>query len=217
MMPADDSDKVTVDTEAPSGLARFDLEENNLITDEESCTWTKFGPWSQCSQSCGGGLQIRLRRTDGESRYCKEGRREARWCNTQSCPSQDTTTTTQQPVVTFLTDEPQPAVITDQDQTPLQANPTVRCYRCGSLFSPQDTDCTQFDPEDPDQQVRCQEGEVCLYYSWNTDSVIRECFMPGSVLLGDINDPILPSETCSLQAVDSSSFACTCTTDLCNG
>ena len=46
-------------TEIPLGLARFNLDSNNLIADEESCNWTKFGPWSQCSQSCGGGLQIR--------------------------------------------------------------------------------------------------------------------------------------------------------------
>ena len=76
-------------------------------------------------------------------------------------------------------------------------------------------------PQDPGQQKLCSVGEACLYYSWRKSSssraVIRECF-PTSVLLGTIEQPVLPQPSCSPMAVETGDIqACICTTDLCSG
>ena len=76
-------------------------------------------------------------------------------------------------------------------------------------------------PQDPGQQKLCATGEACLYYSWRKSSssraVIRECF-PTSVLLGTIEQPVLPQPSCSPMAVETGDIqACICTTDLCSG
>ena len=76
-------------------------------------------------------------------------------------------------------------------------------------------------PQDPGQQKLCSVGEACLYYSWRKSSssraVIRECF-PTSVLLGTIEQPVLPAPSCSPMAVETGDIqACICTTDLCSG
>ena len=43
----------------------------------------------------------------------------------------------------------------------------VRCHQCGSLFSDGgNSDCTEFDETDPSHQGLCQQGEVCLLYTW---------------------------------------------------
>ena len=75
--------------------------------------------------------------------------------------------------------------------------------------------------QDLGQQKLCSVGEACLYYSWRKSSsslaVIRECF-PTSVLLGTIEQPVLPAPSCSPMAVETGDIqACICTTDLCSG
>ena len=85
---------------------------NLLPAEVQSCGWSKFGPWSECSLSCGGGLQIRLRQPSGDQAdlvECKAARREARWCNPAPCPltppavSTTTTTTTATTTTTTTT------------------------------------------------------------------------------------------------------------------
>ena len=54
------------------------------------CKWTEFSLWSECSQSCGGGVQSRertieiLARNGGQP--CRGETREKRQCNTHKCP-----------------------------------------------------------------------------------------------------------------------------------
>ena len=63
-----------------------------------NCVWSRYGSWSECSQSCGGGEQVRVRRVKtqaaGGGRECRGGTRERRKCNQVSCPVRLTTTST---------------------------------------------------------------------------------------------------------------------------
>ena len=99
-------------------------------------------------------------------------------------------------------------------------NTRVECFTCGSLFSTDAPECPQFDPTDPNQRQTCEVGEACLFYSWKKAeddfAVIRECF-PTSVLLGSLDNPVVPRADCRAESVESESIkACICTTDLCN-
>ena len=307
-----DSDEGSTDnvisdiTELPK-LARHD--QLNIINDimtkeEEECDYSDFGSWSECTRSCGGGMQIRLKRPRQKSSVCQRVIQEGRWCNAQECSDSDGSTATfrEEAVTTKNTDFYEPTtsqladyetdnkVITAQyfDETTtfsgdsttndprdyietgtntieitevvtevnlinsttkdpmavessslasvktstttttrvLQDNivpvlSRVKCFTCGSLFSSEAKVCDEFSVDNIDQQVECGVGEVCLHYTWVADdlemSVIRECFTPDSILLGDVNDPILPTDNCQPRAIDANQYACTCTEDLCNG
>ena len=70
----------------------------------------------------------------------------------------------------------------------------VRCYQCGSLFSDSGSPvCDQFSPGNNDQQGHCDQGQVCLFYSWTradgTKSNIREC-MDEAIILGSSDNPL---------------------------
>jgi len=96
----------------------------------------------------------------------------------------------------------------------------VRCHVCGSLFDTSAPDCPRYDKNDPAQIRTCDIGEACLYYSWqkaeNDYAVIRECFST-SILLGSLDNPVLPSSSCSPEPVESDVItACLCTSDMCN-
>ncbi|XP_042302856.1 papilin isoform X3 [Sceloporus undulatus] len=59
-------------------------------TKRQSNFWGRWGEWGECSQSCGGGVSIRVRRcysqrTDGGS-SCIGPTRSYRSCNVQKCP-----------------------------------------------------------------------------------------------------------------------------------
>merc|ERR1712025_818668 len=79
-----------------------------------------------------------------------------------------------------------------------------------------------FNKEDTSQLKTCDEGQACLFYSYEKAEsefeTIRECFST-SILLGSIERPVVPSETCRPQPVDAddSIQACICTTDFCSG
>ena len=53
------------------------------------CMWSRFGEWSQCSASCGGGTQRRSRRVlldaTGGGRRCSGKSEETKSCNLNSC------------------------------------------------------------------------------------------------------------------------------------
>ena len=259
-----DSTQPTLDR----GRDNLNLEENAVPdkVDEKECQYSEFGPWSECSLSCGGGMQIRVRtiQTGAEFATCRRKMREGRMCNTNKCPiipEDDTTTTVANELTTTTTalaadvttditgdkmmDEDKMATTTitgddygtanldNNDPTEKSLSPIndnlrpqqipqgrVRCYSCGSLFSKSLEVCDEFNPDDRGQEVECEEGEVCLMYSWLSGpsySTVRECFQPDSLLLGSAEDPILPSASCDPVNIDEITFACTCTTDLCNG
>ena len=96
---------------------------------------------------------------------------------------------------------------------------SIKCFSCGSLFSSEAEVCDEFDESDPEQVVECGAGEVCLFYSWISSraevNIVRECLPEDSILLGDSR--LTASSSCSPQSIDSTSSACTCNTDLCNG
>ena len=55
------------------------------------CVWGSFGPWSECSATCGArGSQTRkrvaLREAANGGKDCRGGNEERRSCNTKSCP-----------------------------------------------------------------------------------------------------------------------------------
>ena len=241
------------------------MDRENAVSDnvdEKECRYSEFGPWSECSLSCGGGMQIRVRTIQSGAEFATCGRkmREGRICNTQSCPiiPDDTTvvnelatTTTElttdattdivgdkmnddeMNITTMTGDDYVTADLdnnetTEQSLSPISDNlrplpmsqGRVRCYNCGSLFSTSQKVCEEFNPDDRGQVVECEAGEVCLLYSWLSGpsySTVRECFKPNSLLLGSTEAPILPSPSCDPVSIDEMTFACTCTTDLCNG
>ena len=254
---------------ADRGRDNLNQEENAVPdkVDEKECQYSEFGPWSECTLSCGGGMQIRVRTIQAGAEFatCRRKMREGRMCNTNKCPvipeedsttvaNELTTTTTElaTDATTDITgdkmmddDKMATTTITGDDyvtanldnnetQTTEQSLPPindnlqalqipqgrVRCYSCGSLFSKSLEVCDEFNPDDRGQEVECEEGEVCLMYSWLSGpsySTVRECFQPDSLLLGSAEDPILPSASCDPVTIDEITFACTCTTDLCNG
>ncbi|XP_075117575.1 SCO-spondin-like [Leptodactylus fuscus] len=71
-----------------------DCEDESLISvasDEKDCGfWSPWGPWSDCSQSCGTGLQSRRRVCSNPSsdilRQCRGAESEAQQCFSMSCP-----------------------------------------------------------------------------------------------------------------------------------
>ncbi len=197
------------------------------------CRWSAFGSWGQCSRSCGGGVQTRfrsiLRQARGRGRRCLGAREESRTCNVESCRTTTTSTTTRRPPTTTI---PRRRLTLTASTTttsrPSNARPAnasrsegVRCYACNSLFSVDAPHCPSFNARDTAQQTVCGKGEACLWYSYHKSDteteVIREC-LSTSVLLGSIDDPILPSEQCVPKAGEGDSFmACLCTEDFCNG
>ena len=54
------------------------------------CEWSRFSDWSECSVSCGGGIQRRRRtilvEADRGGRRCVGRSEETRICNSKSCP-----------------------------------------------------------------------------------------------------------------------------------
>ena len=190
------------------------------------CSWSTWGSWSSCSKSCDGGRQVRVRRRAGAGE-CPGPSRERRGCGLTPCtrrttrrriasrrPTTFTTSTTRRTTPTTTT------LRTTRPTSVTGGARSVECFTCGSLYSTEAPDCPQFDPADPAQRRTCQQGEACLYYSWqkaaDDQAVIRECF-PTSVLLGSLDSPVVPSTDCQLQTLDGDDIqACICTSDLCN-
>ena len=51
------------------------------------CRWSQWGPWTQCSQECGGGKQFRAKANNGKCGQWPNNRQEeARICNAHRCP-----------------------------------------------------------------------------------------------------------------------------------
>lgn len=55
-------------------------------------SWDDWSPWSECTRSCGSGIQTRQRQclnqintTDGYVNDCLGGRTNSRFCNTGQC------------------------------------------------------------------------------------------------------------------------------------
>jgi len=57
----------------------------NTNTCPAVATWSNWGPWSECTQTCGRGRSDRYRSCSGSS-TCQGETSEARWCNTNTCP-----------------------------------------------------------------------------------------------------------------------------------
>ena len=53
------------------------------------CTWGEYGDWSQCTESCGGGTQNRLRSHETQAMNggadCEGTNVEERICNAHKC------------------------------------------------------------------------------------------------------------------------------------
>ena len=54
--------------------------------------WSDYGPWSNCTESCGGGKQNRNRTCNNPvpkhgGKKCADSDTDERKCNTQPCPS----------------------------------------------------------------------------------------------------------------------------------
>ena len=58
-------------------------------TFSENCEWNTFGDWSECSATCGGGVQSRERTVKQEAENgghnCTGEAREETPCNTHNC------------------------------------------------------------------------------------------------------------------------------------
>jgi len=53
-----------------------------------NCQWSQWGPWTKCSENCGGGEQSRARANNGGCGAWPDNRQmETRFCNNHSCPS----------------------------------------------------------------------------------------------------------------------------------
>ena len=59
---------------------------NSILVD---CEWDRFGPWNECSTSCGEGLQSRKRnirkRERNGGRPCRGSETQARGCDNGPC------------------------------------------------------------------------------------------------------------------------------------
>ena len=42
----------------------------------------------------------------------------------------------------------------------------LKCFSCGSLFNRDSPDCAEFDPNNEEQVMTCNEGEACMLYTW---------------------------------------------------
>jgi hypothetical protein len=42
----------------------------------------------------------------------------------------------------------------------------LKCFSCGSLFNRDSPQCGQFDPDNEQQVMTCNEGEACMLYTW---------------------------------------------------
>ena len=56
--------------------------------------WSEYGPWTNCTEVCGGGNQTRFRTCDNpKPKYggmeCEGSEMDNRDCNTQPCPSKE--------------------------------------------------------------------------------------------------------------------------------
>lgn len=59
---------------------------NNLITNNLNANnnqWTNWGPWEECSKTCGEGFQMRRRSCGGK--FCIGCNQEWRTCNSEPC------------------------------------------------------------------------------------------------------------------------------------
>ena len=107
---------------------------------------------------------------------------------------------------------------------PQSSNGPLKCFSCGSLLGAS-SNCTDFNPSDPNQVQVCGVNEACLLYKWKKSAtetaVLRECF-PKSVVLGPLDRPLLPSKSCDLKDVSepeagiTDATACLCETSFCN-
>ena len=54
------------------------------------CYWEEYGPWSECSKSCGEGLRIRIRKKGeeeaGKGKPCEGQEEERETCLVAECP-----------------------------------------------------------------------------------------------------------------------------------
>ena len=183
------------------------------------CKWSVYGRWSQCSKSCGGGVQSRFRVIQtparGGGRDCVGSKEDTRTCNVPPCLI--ATTRSPRPTTSIRRIEE----TTTTTRRPRPRNQRVKCFTCGSLFNSDAPDCNAFNVQDQSQQTLCKVGEACLWYSYqksgNDVGVIRECFST-NILLGSIQNPINPQNQCVPAPVeDANIMACVCTDDLCNG
>ena len=107
---------------------------------------------------------------------------------------------------------------------PSSSGGPLKCFSCGSLLS-QVGNCTEFNPSNPGQVQTCGTNEACLLYTYKKSegetAVLRECF-PKSVVLGPIDNPLLPTTDCNLRDVSEPEAgitgvsACLCETSFCN-
>ena len=71
------------------GPNRTDNGDNGIVPIQAPQTWGEWTPWTDCSRSCGGGRQSRMRECDSEGRTvldCTGDRVQVRHCNEQCCP-----------------------------------------------------------------------------------------------------------------------------------
>nr|XP_040563799.1 uncharacterized protein LOC121114036 isoform X11 [Lepeophtheirus salmonis] len=70
----------------PGATPNFNFNQHGRI----DCKWSDFSSWSDCSQSCNGGVQFRERKILILARQggspCRGERKESRVCSTQQCP-----------------------------------------------------------------------------------------------------------------------------------
>jgi len=142
----------------------------------------------------------------------------------QTSPQRRPPTTTRSPPRGFpdRIDQPRAEPLTQSVQVFHPSQPGLQCYSCGSLLDA-NKKCDVFDRKATSQVATCSSDEACLMYSWKKSSTeiatLRECF-PKSILLGSVNNPLTPTDSCSQRDItddnSGSIFACLCNTDFCN-
>ena len=76
-------------------------------------------------------------------------------------------------VVDEINISPTVSEVTETTTTTTTSTPTrLRCHQCGSLFSGQNSDCETFDENDESQRGYCEDGQACLYYSWQKTQAV---------------------------------------------